>query len=500
MPRHILRPALGAAIRGGQKWRFIDSFGSVRPEWQLLPSGAAVDVSGGALRGATLVANGYEMLPNGDFETAGAGGVDVFGTWGEMAGDGAIADEGSLVHGGSHAAKLTAGATANTQLTQNIAVTPGVRYALTFWTRGDGTNAGRYYVADVTNSAVIQALTSTGVTGTTYTQVTYAFTAPVGCTTVIIQLRCPATNGGIAYFDDVSLQRVEAIPYLITPTPNVRMTAAVPFPASGVVPRSLFLRLADELNGWEVRLTPNTAGTDCQIIEWVAGVQTVRASADVDWGQPELLVNGGFETAGAGGADVFGTWAEGASDGAIADEASLVHGGSHAVKLTAGAATNTRVYTSATVTPGVSYTLTFWTRGDGTRAGRYLIYDNTNAANIVATTSTGVTGTTYTQVSYTFTAPAGCTTVLVTLLCPATNGGIAYFDDVSLKRTSAINHVRATAHGSTITVDSRPDGGSTWTRRATYTTMATGLSNCKHGGMVYDTDVDVFNSVLVEAL
>lgn len=158
-----------------------------------------------------------DLIENGGFETAGAGGADVWGTWIETVGDGAIADEGTLVHGGSHAAKLTAGATRNTVIrpsnissaniyaTNQIAVTAGVSYTLSFWTRGDGTNAGRYSIYDQNNAAFIRSTVTTGVTGTSYTQVTYPFTAPAGCFQILITLWCPNVNAGVAYFDDVSL-------------------------------------------------------------------------------------------------------------------------------------------------------------------------------------------------------------------------------------------------------------------------------------------------------
>src|SRR3972149_3921648 len=55
-----------------------------------------------------------EHLANGGFETAGAGGADVWGSWTETAGDGALANETTLVHGGADAAKSTAGATDHT--------------------------------------------------------------------------------------------------------------------------------------------------------------------------------------------------------------------------------------------------------------------------------------------------------------------------------------------------------------------------------------------------
>jgi hypothetical protein len=88
---------------------------------------------------------------------------------------------------------------------QNIVVTPGGLGILTFWTKGDGSKAGRYSIYDVTHSADIVAATSTGVTAATYAQVTASFQVPAGCSQIRIRLQAPST-AGIAYFDDVALQ------------------------------------------------------------------------------------------------------------------------------------------------------------------------------------------------------------------------------------------------------------------------------------------------------
>lgn len=145
-------------------------------------------------------------VENPGFETAGAGGADVFASWTETAGDGAIADEGTLVNAGSHACKLTAGTTANTKVHQaSITVIAGVRYTPKFHTRGDGTYAGQYGIYDVTNGADIVAIKTTGVTGTSFTLVSQSLTAPAGCTEIRIDLWCPSTNGGAAYYDTVSI-------------------------------------------------------------------------------------------------------------------------------------------------------------------------------------------------------------------------------------------------------------------------------------------------------
>jgi hypothetical protein len=145
---------------------------------------------------------------------------------------------------------------------------------------------------------------------------------------------------------------------------------------------------------------------------------------------PELVLNPGFETAGGGGADIWADWTEVVFDGALADEGVLVHSGAHAAKITRGTA-DTQVYDTFAVTPLVQYTVRFWTRGDGTNAGRYGVYDFTHSAQILPLATTSIPGTVYQQVSVSFTAPAGCILAGVQLLCPAVLGGIAYFDDVS---------------------------------------------------------------------
>ena len=146
-----------------------------------------------------------------------------------------------------------------------------------------------------------------------------------------------------------------------------------------------------------------------------------------------LLSNGGFETAGAGGADIWADWSETAGTGALANETTIVHSGDDACKITAGGDLDTRVTQTATVVAEREYKLKFWTRGDGTYQGRYDVYDTTNMAFIVAEdTPTGVTGTDYTEVTSVFTTPAGCVEVLIRFFCPTTDTGVCYIDDVSL--------------------------------------------------------------------
>ncbi len=133
------------------------------------------------------------------------------------------------------------------------------------------------------------------------------------------------------------------------------------------------------------------------------------------------------------GAETFDDWTDTEGDGTITNELTLFHDGAHAAKLVSGATSNTKIAQAATVTASTVAQLTYWTRGDGTYAGRYAVYDVSNAAYIVPATSTGITDTTYTQNTHLITIPAGCTSARVELWCPATNTGIGYFDDIHLK-------------------------------------------------------------------
>ena len=149
----------------------------------------------------------------------------------------------------------------------------------------------------------------------------------------------------------------------------------------------------------------------------------------------DLMLNGGFETAGAGDPDFWADWLESAGDGALANEGAVIHTGADAAKLTSGVTRNTYIRQPGTVVPGETYKLRFWARGDGTHDGRYRIYDNTNAADIVALAATGVTAAAYSKIDVDFTAPASCVQVSIRFYCSATAAHDSYFDTTSLRRT-----------------------------------------------------------------
>lgn len=173
-------------------------------------------IAGGSVNGTSaesgtrVVVDTYNTVDlvsttNPGFETAGAGGADVFGSWVEDATNTTITRDTGTFHGGAASAKLVAGASNPTgSIYLSINVIQNQTYQAKFWVQGDGTNAPRYKVWDSNHSADIIAVTSTGVTAASWTQVTVNFTTPAGCDTARLYFYAPATNGGFGYFDDVT--------------------------------------------------------------------------------------------------------------------------------------------------------------------------------------------------------------------------------------------------------------------------------------------------------
>ena len=149
---------------------------------------------------------GENLVSNGGFEIAGDG--CIFDGWAETAGDGSITDETSDVHAGAHAAKLTAGSTASTKITREISsgFTPGSRVMVSAWTKGDGSNAGRWSLEYYNGSSWtnLVATRSTNIIGTAYTRAHMAAHIPSDAAKLRITFMCPAVSSGIAYFDDVA--------------------------------------------------------------------------------------------------------------------------------------------------------------------------------------------------------------------------------------------------------------------------------------------------------
>ena len=148
----------------------------------------------------------------------------------------------------------------------------------------------------------------------------------------------------------------------------------------------------------------------------------------------ELMTNGGFETHTG---DDFDGWDENVAAGAIVAETTIVHGASMvSCKMTQANPTGAVYVVSPVCVVGHGQTLEIriWTRGDGTNAGRYLIYDATHATALIGLTETGVTGTSWAEVVLNPATPAGSgdINIRVYLYAPAAASGVTYYDDVSL--------------------------------------------------------------------
>lgn len=225
---------------------------------------ALPDVAAGASGGLPLRSHvdelqplllGRNLIENGGFEqftgTADDDASDTFLRWQDSAGlAGDKCEASTTAYDGGYALKLTHGGVAG--VANNVfglISTPGARYRLTFYSRGDGSVAGRYQIVDFTHVADILPVTSTGNTTTIYVPVTYEFTVPDGCLLLDIYLHCPATAGS-AYFDSVSLVEVGKSAQDVRDA--LKLAPSAGDPAAGSVDKHLDDILADMADGSDV--------------------------------------------------------------------------------------------------------------------------------------------------------------------------------------------------------------------------------------------------------
>ena len=171
-------------------------------------------------------------------------------------------------------------------------------------------------------------------------------------------------------------------------------------------------------------------------------LETLNADYYVNETGPELIVNGTLENWTS--SSVVSDWncsnyINQSSWGTL-ERVTDVYAGNYAAKITTGSVITSftpyiSIATNITVTPGETYVYSFYTKGDGTHAGTYGIYDITHGSYITGfgySTSTGVTGTTWTKVSRDVVVPAGCTQIRIQFGGNMFNtGSVVYFDNVS---------------------------------------------------------------------
>jgi hypothetical protein len=150
-----------------------------------------------------------------------------------------------------------------------------------------------------------------------------------------------------------------------------------------------------------------------------------------------LITNGDFEsytgTQDDDTSDTIAGWTDVNEGTSLVEATEEVNAGSNAVKLTTGASDTAQIRQTVTVRSSDRFDLWFYTRGDGTNPLYYSVYDATNSADIIALTSSGVTGEDYTVVKATVNVPAACTSIYINFYASATSGHYGYVDDVSLR-------------------------------------------------------------------
>ena len=174
------------------------------------------------------------------------------------------------------------------------------------------------------------------------------------------------------------------------------------------------------------------------------GINDFNNIYSADLVNDNLTLNPGFETPGAM-PPIWLNWVDTLGDGALANEVVIIHTGLDACEITSGLTSNTNTAQVMAVTPGLTYRLRFWTRGDGVNDGRYQVQSAAAPfADIIPTTPTGITAAAYGMIEAEFTPLPGQVAITLRYWCPSVNGGVCYFDATDLRRTNAFLGDRGT--------------------------------------------------------
>lgn len=268
--------------RSREQWDVLSS------RWTAWPSGAAMAVAGGAVQGSTLAADGHNLCANGEFTVNTAG-------WSAMTGA-TVSRVNSAVDPGAASGglddwclKIVAGALQFAS----------ARYPITTYVLGASYRlAERVYANTAGRPAACNLYCGNSnfiYTGTIGSWVAAAVTGIATNTAGHIDqfVNGAAGAGPAIYGDAVTCYATVAGVYWPL-CPSLRLHHVIPIPAAGTTPRGFVYRWTDALNYWELRILPNTAGTDAYLLERNAGAYTTRASADVDWtagGNDEVMVS-----------------------------------------------------------------------------------------------------------------------------------------------------------------------------------------------------------------
>lgn len=306
----------------------------------------------------------YNSFPNSRFQTDGAtvGGADDFKNISETVGNGDVQQETTIVHSGTQACRLVAGAPSLPYIYNAVSYQhciAGQKLRLSFWYYCVGADLPSYRIYDQDTNLIVDLTSVGGSASASWQQFNYDLTVATGDTS--IQLRIYGNTATDIIIDDVRIDNM-------------------------------------------------TAG---------------------------YVYNGNFEIDGAGGADLFEGWDENtAAGGTLAVDATTYYTGTRSVKATcgAGAGNTSLVNKSFWTTPGTMYRWKFWTKGDGTtssHSGRFYIYNNDVASGLTPSyLTTGIYGSTWTQVVIDFVAESTLTTLY--FASPASALRSAWYDGMEL--------------------------------------------------------------------
>jgi hypothetical protein len=118
------------------------------------------------------------------------------------------------------------------------------------------------------------------------------------------------------------------------------------------------------------------------------------------------------------------------------------------------------VVQTVTVVPTLAYTFSFYAKNNAGNAASYRVYDITHTADIVATTSffSSINDSTWSRITVTFTAPAGCISAAVYVMAGNVTGADYFVWGAQLELGSTANTYRATGSASLPILFTAPDG------------------------------------------
>jgi LmbE family N-acetylglucosaminyl deacetylase len=190
------------------------------------------------------------------------------------------------------------------------------------------------------------------------------------------------------------------------PSGGLAVALASSAPAVAAAPATVTVAAGAQSATFTVSTTPVGVVTAATLTATALGSAASAAlSVTPPVTNPNLLTSP--EQIGGAGWDVWGSLT------ATLNAAAAPDGTTHATRAVSGGTGHALRQLVGGITPGATYTFSFFARNDGGAAASYSVYDDTHGADIVAPTSylSGLGPVGFTRVSVTFTVPAGCTGV-----------------------------------------------------------------------------------------